>query len=90
MINKTFYGHLFTLEMFFIGCEKHHKKHPDLRKGQSAMNYLHNVRPLLHDAILGTEKDCFYLDDRWNDFVSFIEDNWDQPAKIDNEHHTQH
>jgi len=36
------------------------KSHPELREGQSLMNALFEVNPVLYKEITATEFDCFY------------------------------
>ena len=47
---------------------RYKEKWPGLREGQSMMNALARIRPDLYDAVTGTEADCFYNDNRINDF----------------------
>ena len=46
------------------------KSHPELREGQSIMNALFEVNPILYKEISGSEFDCFYDDTKisafWN------------------------
>jgi hypothetical protein len=45
-------------------------KFPELREGQSLMNSLFDVNPILYKEITGSEFDCFYDDKKisafWN------------------------
>lgn len=39
-------------------------RYPQLRKGQSLMNALHDLDPDLYVKITGTDADCYYLDEK--------------------------
>lgn len=43
-----------------------------LRLGQSYSNALHQISPKLHDEISGTDKDPFYLDRLYDNFIRYI------------------
>ncbi len=45
-----------------------------IRKGQAYMNVLYKLRPDLYDTITGTNSDCFYNDDKIDDFMKFLKD----------------
>jgi hypothetical protein len=47
------------------------------RYGQHLMNNLFNVRRDLYDLIDGTDYDCFYYNNRVNDTLAFLSENWD-------------
>jgi hypothetical protein len=52
------------------------QSNPEQRTGQSAFNALHSVRPDLADRVRGTIIDPFYDDEKFMDFLSFVEDQW--------------
>lgn len=43
-----------------------------IRRGQAYMNALYKVNPDLHDKILGTEADCFYVDEKIPEFIRVV------------------
>lgn len=51
-----------------------------LRRGQHYYNVLYNLRPDLANAVCDTPADPFYDDSRIDDFLIFIQVNWDQPS----------
>lgn len=53
------------------------KESMSLRKGQAIMNHLTMVRPDLASRIVGTQLDCFYTDDRIQNCINFIYQNWE-------------
>ena len=44
----------------------------NLRKGQSLFNAVYAIRPDIADSLRGTDKDCFYNDEKINDFMEEV------------------
>lgn len=57
--------------------------HPPVRnwrRGQTAFNLLYQERPGIADAVRGGPLDPFHVDDRMDDFWTFVAEHWDDPA----------
>lgn len=48
------------------------------RKGLAMFNLLSEYKPELANALVGTEFDCFNIDDRINAFLAEVERRWDE------------
>jgi hypothetical protein len=44
------------------------EKPVELRLGQHAFNFIHDEEPDIANQIRGTDKDCFYSNDKMSDF----------------------
>ena len=44
------------------------KKPDELRLGQHAFNFIYDIEPDIANQIRGTDKDCFYSNDKMSDF----------------------
>jgi hypothetical protein len=53
-------------------------EYKDLRFGQAHMNELYKVKPKLCDSITGTKLDIFYTSKNYDEFVSYVSENWDK------------
>lgn len=67
-----------SFRQFFAGIASRKEKHPSERKGQAGFNHLSSVRPDLAEDIRGTDRDPFYDDKKWDQFVQFLRENWDE------------
>lgn len=56
---------------------QHRIHHRDLRFGQTAMNYLHAVRPELSNRVRGTDQDPFYDDTKFAAFCLWLSQEWE-------------
>jgi hypothetical protein len=50
---------------------------PDWRYGQALMNCLWDYNPFMYADITGTDRDCFYLNDRVPAALEYICTYWD-------------
>lgn len=48
------------------------KKPDELRLGQHAFNFIHNIEPDIANEIRGTDKDCFYSNDKMSEFLEEV------------------
>lgn len=79
---KTF----ISLMSYWRGVKEYKKNNPHQRWGQSACNYLYEVRPDLSNKIRGSSIDPFYLKDadggnvsftdKWIDFKLYVNRHW--------------
>lgn len=65
-----------TFQQFKAEFENFHAQNKELRYGQSLMNKLFEIRPEKHTEIKGTELDCFYLDEKSELTLHYLENNW--------------
>jgi len=47
-----------------------------IRNGQALMNYLSTVNKELYDELTATENDCFHNDEKIDDTLVYLGDNW--------------
>lgn len=66
-----------TIKEYTASLNKFLKENISYRKGQAIMNHLTMVRPDLTSKIVGTQLDCFYTDDRIQNCINFIYQNWE-------------
>jgi hypothetical protein len=50
--------------------------HNGWRRGQTAFNFLHDVRPDLSEQVRGSVRDPFYNDKRLPEFYTWVGENW--------------
>ena len=48
------------------------KKPDKLRLGQHAFNFIHDIEPDIANEIRGTDKDCFYSNDKMSEFLEEV------------------
>lgn len=48
------------------------KKPDELRLGQHAFNFIHDIEPDIANEIRGTDKDCFYSNDKMSEFLEEV------------------
>lgn len=65
-----------TYEEFEMACSMYARAHLNQRAGQVYYNVLHDIRPDLADAIVGTLIDPFYKDEVDEQIRKFIRENW--------------
>lgn len=53
------------------------QRHPEWRRGQTAVNVLTALRPDLEVGVCATPLDPFYQDERLEAFLSYIEEHWE-------------
>ncbi len=74
-----------SLYEFYQCAEGMQKQYTSLRKGQSHVNVLYDVRRDLYERMHNTNADPFYADANWEQFVAFIEANWYLPIHNEKE-----
>ena len=48
------------------------KKPEELRLGQHAFNFIHDIEPDIANEIRGTDKDCFYSNNKMSEFLEEV------------------
>lgn len=67
MTYKTMQNNMKTFEEILLEFMQS-KKPDELRLGQHAFNFIYDIEPDIANQIRGTDKDCFYLNDKMSDF----------------------
>jgi len=63
----------YTYKDLCIHANNSQKQYPQLRKGQCLMNFLHVYDPSFCKLITGTDADCFYFDEKIDQFKEAVE-----------------
>jgi hypothetical protein len=66
-----------NIKQYTVSLNSYINQQVSFRKGQAIMNHLAMVRPDLANKIVGTQMDCFYTDDRIQNCLNFIYQNWE-------------
>jgi hypothetical protein len=58
------------------------KKPDELRLGQHAFNFIHDIEPDIANEIRGTDKDCFYSNDKMSEFLEEVNKLYNQKYNL--------
>lgn len=62
-------------------CKSYEDQDAYIRFGQHLMNTLCDIRPDIHEQLVGQKEDCFYTDVKTGVAWQFIRDKWDEKPK---------
>ena len=66
-----------TIYEKFADAYTYHIRSHIQRKGQATFNAVFNVDSEIADQLRGTDKDCFYLDSRIDEFMKVVYERWE-------------
>jgi hypothetical protein len=71
-----------TFEEIALDFMKYIKANSELRLGQQAFNYIHDIEPDIANKIRGTDKDCFYQSGKIGEFFDEVHKLYNQKYNL--------
>lgn len=67
---------MITYSEFIQYAMREQQANPEWRMGQTLVNCLYTIRPGMYADILNTDADCFYSNEKMDNFFAYVRKYW--------------